>query len=71
MTDVLVVTTTMRVLYGVHGNTSDLWPTVSFDPVLMVSPAGFQHGFVEASTTSNDTNGGTAATCAAESQFVI
>ena len=61
----LVVTTTMGVLHRVHGDTADLGPAISFHPVLVIRPAGFQHRFVEASTTSNDTNGGTAATCVA------
>ena len=61
MTDVLVVTTTMRVLHRVHCHTADLWPTVALDPVLMVCTASLEHWFVKASTSGDDVNGGAAA----------
>merc|ERR1719326_158033 len=60
MTNVLVVTTTMRVLDGVHRNTSDLWPAVALNPVLVVRTASLEHRFVEAATSSDDANGSAA-----------
>jgi len=56
----LMVTTTEGMLNGVHSNTTDLWPAVTFDLVLVVSTTGLQEGLVDTSTTSNDTNGATA-----------
>ena len=56
-----MVTTTEGMLDGVHGNTTDLWPAVSLDLVLVVSATGLQQWLVDTSTTGNDTNGTTAA----------
>merc|ERR1712158_331026 len=56
-----MVTTTEGMLNGVHSNTTDLWPAVTFDLVFVVSAACLQEGLIDTSTTSNDTNGATAA----------
>lgn len=58
VTDVLVVTTTVRVVHGVHGHTTDLRPAVPLGLVLVVSATGLQHGLVDPSTTGNDANHG-------------
>lgn len=58
VTDVLVVTTTVRVLDGVHGNTADLGPAVALDAVLVVRAAGLEDGLVDTATTGDDTNSG-------------
>lgn len=56
VTNVLVVTTTMRMLNGVHGHTTHLGPAVSLHLVLVVGVSGLQHGLVDTATTCNDTN---------------
>merc|ERR1712178_92793 len=43
VTDVLVVTTSVRVLDRVHGTATDLWPAVALDPVLVRGTAGVLH----------------------------
>jgi hypothetical protein len=59
--NVLVVSTTVRVLHGVHGNTSDLGPLVTFGLVLVVRNTSLQDRLVHASTTSDDANHASAA----------
>jgi len=56
-----MVTTTEGMLDGVHSNTTDLWPAVTLNLVLVVGTASLQEGLVDTSTTSDDTNGATAA----------
>merc|ERR1711924_129316 len=60
VTDVLVVTTSVRVLDWVHGTPTNLWPAVALHPVLVVGTTSLQHRLVEATATSHDTDGGTA-----------
>merc|ERR1712023_346876 len=60
VTDVLVVTTTMRVLHGVHGATTHLGPAVALDTVLVVGTASLEHGLIGTTTTRHDTDGSTA-----------
>merc|ERR1711988_217587 len=54
VTDVLVVTTSVRVLDWVHGTPTNLWPAVALHPVLVVSTASLQHGLVKATAASDD-----------------
>jgi len=54
----LVVTTTVGMLDGVHGHTTHLRPAVTLDLVLVVSTTGLQHGLVDTSTSGDDANGG-------------
>lgn len=56
LTNVLVVTTTVRVINWVHGHTSGLWPRVSLDLVLVVGSTSLQQWLVDSTTTGNDTN---------------
>jgi hypothetical protein len=56
----LVVTTTVRMLHRVHGNTSNLRPAVTLDSVLVVGATSLQHRLVNTTTSSNDTDGTTA-----------
>jgi len=58
VTDVLVVTTTVRVLNGVLSDTSDLGPAVALDPVLMESTSGLEQGLLQTSAASDDTDHG-------------
>merc|ERR1719450_1668822 len=54
----LMVTTTVGMLDGVHGHTSDLGPAVPLDAVLVVSAAGLEHGLVAPTATSDDADDG-------------
>jgi len=58
--NVLVVTTSVRVLHRVHGTATDLRPAVALDTVLVVCAASLQHWLVETTTTGNNANGSTA-----------
>jgi len=51
-----MVTSSKWMFNGVHSNTSDLWPAVTFDLVLVVSTSGLQHWLVNSTTTGDDTN---------------
>eukprot|EP00968_Pinguiococcus_pyrenoidosus_P012001 scaffold1016_cov258-Pinguiococcus_pyrenoidosus.AAC.5 len=54
--DVLVVTTSERVLHGVHGHTTDLGPLVPLHAVLVVCAAGLEHGLVRPAAAGHDAN---------------
>jgi hypothetical protein len=56
LTNVLVVTTTVRVIDGVHGNTTSLGPAVTLDLVLVVGVTGLEERLVNATTTGNNTD---------------
>lgn len=58
LTDVLMVTTTVRMLNGVHSNTTNLGPAVTLDLVFVVGTTSLQDGFVDTSTAGNDSNHG-------------
>lgn len=62
MTNVLVVTSSMRMLNRVHGHTTHLRPAVPLDAVLVVGIASLQHWLLSPATTSDLPNHGTAAT---------
>ena len=61
VTDVLMVTTTMRMLNGVHGNTSDSGPVALLGVGLVVRGVSSQEGLVSSLSTSDDANHGSAA----------
>ena len=44
----------------VHSHTTDTWPAVTLDLVLVVGSASLQQGLVDTTTTCNDTDHGTA-----------
>lgn len=52
----LLVTTTMRVVHGIHGHTTHLGPLVTLGTVLVEGTASLQHGLVRTSTTSHQTH---------------
>ncbi|QFZ38568.1 putative 60S ribosomal protein [Clavispora lusitaniae] len=56
LTNMLMVTTTVRVINWVHGHTSSSRPRVSLDLVLVESSTSLQQWLVDSTTTSNDTN---------------
>ena len=60
MANVLVVTSAVGVLHGVHGNTTDLRPLVTLDAVLVVRAASLQQRLVKATTTGDEADHGTA-----------
>lgn len=51
-----MVTTSVRVLNGVHGNTSNSGPAVALNLVLVVLVTGLHDGLVNSATTSDHTN---------------
>jgi len=60
VTDVLLVTTTVRVLDWVHGHTTHFGPRVALRLVLVVRATGLQDGLVYTTTTSDHADGGAA-----------
>ena len=56
----LLVTTTIRVIDGVHRHTSNLGPLVTLHSVLVESATSLKDGLVGTATTSDQTNHGTA-----------
>ena len=54
----LMITTTMGMLYWIHGNTSHLGPAVSLVLVLVVRASGLEKRLVKSSTSSNKSHHG-------------
>ena len=52
----LMVTSSVRMVYRVHGNTTSLGPAIPLNLVLMHSTRSLKERLVGSSTTSNDTN---------------
>jgi hypothetical protein len=50
-----MVTTTMGMLYWVHGNTTHLRPAVALDLVLVVGATCLQNGLVNTTTPRDNT----------------
>ncbi len=59
LADVLVVTTTVRVVDGVHSHTTSAGPRVPLDLELVVSTTGLEQGLVDTTTAGDDADGGT------------
>lgn len=59
LADVLVVTTTVRVVDGVHSHTTSAGPRVPLDLELVVSTTGLEQGLVDTTTTGDDADSGT------------
>ncbi len=55
----LMVTTTVGMLDGVHSHTTHLGPAVALHLVLVVGASGLQHGLVNTAASGNDANHGT------------
>ena len=62
LTNVLMVTTTVRVIDRVHTDTADLRPLVALHSVLVVAATSLQHGLIHTTTTSDETDHSTATT---------
>mmetsp|Transcript_22582 Transcript_22582/g.45114 ORF Transcript_22582/g.45114 Transcript_22582/m.45114 type:complete len:234 (-) Transcript_22582:15-716(-) len=54
MTNMLMVTATMWMLHGVHGNTTHLGPLVALHAVLVVCASSLEHWLIGTSTTGNN-----------------
>merc|ERR1719264_1963723 len=52
VTNVLMVTTTVRMFHGVHRHTSHTRPAVTLDFVFVERGSGLEHGLVNTSTAS-------------------
>lgn len=52
----LVVTTTVGMVHGVHSHTTSTGPVVTLSPVFVVSTTGLEQRLVDTSTTSDDSN---------------
>jgi len=59
---VLMVTTTVWMVNRVHSNTTSTGPVVTLSLEFVVSPTGLEQGFVDPSTTSDNTDAGPRAT---------
>jgi len=55
-TDVLMVTTTVRMLDRVHSNTTNLGPGVPLGLVFEVGPASFEQRLVDSSSAGDDSH---------------
>jgi len=62
VTNMLLVTTTVGMVDGVHGDTTDTGPSVSLGLVLPEGAASLEEGLVGSCTASNNTNHGAAVT---------
>jgi len=60
VTNVLMISATVRMLDGIHRATTDLGPAITLDLELMEVVTGLEHRLVEAAATSDDTNHSTA-----------
>ena len=56
----LMVSSSEGMFDGVHSNTSNLRPAVTLNLVFVVGTSSLQERLVDTSTSSNNTNGGTA-----------
>merc|ERR1719384_3099199 len=57
-TNMLMVTTSLGMLNGVHGDTTDFRPAVPLCLVLVVGTASLQHRFINTTASRDDTNHG-------------
>lgn len=60
VTNVLVVTTSVRVVHRIHGHTTHAWPAVALHSVLVVGTASLQHRLLDTTSTRDDANHTTA-----------
>jgi hypothetical protein len=52
----LMISTTVRMVDGIHSNTTSSGPRVSLDTVLVECTSGLQERFINTSSSSNNTN---------------
>lgn len=56
LTNMLVVTTTKGMLYRILGHTTNLWPAIALDGVLVVGPSGLEQWLVGTASAGDNTN---------------
>jgi len=56
VTNVLVVTSSVRMISGIHSHTSNSGPSVSLSLVLVIGNTGLQQRLVDSSSSSNEAN---------------
>lgn len=56
LTNMLVVTTTVGMVDGVHGHTTSLGPAVALDGELVLGARSLEEGLVGTATTGDDTD---------------
>jgi len=56
MTNMLMITTTVRMFDGIHGNTTHCGPAISLRLILVISATGLQDGLVDTTTTRDNSN---------------
>jgi hypothetical protein len=56
LTNMLVITTTERMLHGIHGHTTHPGPAVTLDGVFVVGMASLEEMLIRMSSTGDDTN---------------
>lgn len=54
LTNMLMITTTVRMFDGILGDTTNLGPAVSLHAVLVVGSAGLEHGLVDSSSACDE-----------------
>lgn len=59
VTNVLMVTSSVRMVDGVHGHTTNSWPAVSLSFIFVESTAGFKDRLLDTASSSNNTDGTT------------
>jgi len=59
VTNMLMVTSSVGMFDGVHRYTSNLGPAVTFHTEFVVSTSSLEHGFIDTSTSSDDSDDGT------------
>jgi len=61
MSDMLMISSSVRMLDGVHGNSSNFRPLVTLDAVLVVSTSGLEDRLLGSSSSGDDSDHTTAA----------
>jgi len=54
----LMISSSMGMFYGIHGNTSYYGPALSFFGIFMMLITSFQDGFIGSSSSGNNSDGG-------------
>jgi hypothetical protein len=52
----LVITSSVRMLYGIFCHTTNLWPAVTLDGILVVGTSGLQQGLVGTTSSGNNSD---------------
>jgi len=63
LSDMLMVTTTVRMVHGVHSHTTSTGPVVTLSLVFVVRTASLEQGLVDTTTTGDDSDCRARASC--------